>query len=85
MNFLAIILIIFIIIFSIIIFIKLHLYKKQIRDITAQIKEFKDRETNKKINTQMADKDIENLDCEINEYLELYKKNEQEKVAFENT
>jgi signal transduction histidine kinase len=85
MNFLAIILIILIIIFSIIIFIKLRSYKKQIRDITAQIKEFKDRKTNKKINTQMADKDIEKLACEINEYLELYKRNEQEKVAFENT
>jgi len=85
MNFLAIILIVFIIIFSIIIFIKLRSYKKQIRDITAQIKEFKDRKTNKKINTQMADKDIEKLACEINEYLELYKKNEQERVVFENT
>lgn len=79
--FLAIILIII----SAIMFIKLHSYKKQIRDITSQIKDFKDRKTNKKINTQMADKDIENLACEINEYLELYKRNEQEKVAFENT
>ncbi|WP_160689811.1 HAMP domain-containing sensor histidine kinase [Clostridium sp. C2-6-12] len=84
MNLLAIILIILIIIF-LIIFIKLRSYKKQIRDITAQIKDFKDRKTNKKINTQMADKDIENLACEINEYLELYKRNEQEKIAFENT
>ena len=85
MKFLAIILIIFIFIFSIIIFIKLRSYKKEIRDITSQIKDFKDRKTNKKINTQMADKDIENLACEINEYLELYKRNEQEKIAFENT
>lgn len=81
MNFLAIILIII----SVIMFIKLNSYKKQIRDITSQIKDFKDRKTNKKINTQMADKDIENLACEINEYLELYKRNEQEKIAFENT
>lgn len=81
MNFLAIILIII----SAIMFIKLNSYKKQIRDITSQIKDFKDRKTNKKINTQMASKDIENLACEINEYLELYKRNEQEKVAFENT
>lgn len=81
MNFLAIILIII----SAIMFIKLYSYKKQIREITSQIKDFKDRKTNKKINTQMADKDIENLACEINEYLELYKRNEQEKVAFENT
>ncbi|BCZ44628.1 two-component sensor histidine kinase [Clostridium gelidum] len=85
MYLLVIILMIFIIIVSIIVFIKLHSYKKQIRDITAQIKEFKDRKTNKKINTQIADKDIEKLAYEINEYLELYKRNEQEKVAFENT
>lgn len=81
MNFIAIILIIF----SMIMFIKLHLYKKQIREITAQIKEFKDRKTNKKLNIQIADKDVEKLAYEINEYLELYKRNEQQKVAFENT
>lgn len=81
MNFFAIILIVFL---AIMLF-KLHSYKKQIRDITAQIKEFKDRKTNKKLNIQMADKDIEKLACEINEYLELYKRNEQEKVVFENT
>lgn len=81
MNFIDIILIIF----SIILFTKLHSYKKQIRDITAQIKEFKDRKTNKKINTKITDKSIEELAFEINEYLELYKRNEQEKVTFENT
>jgi signal transduction histidine kinase len=80
-----IILVIFTIIFSIIMFIKLHSYKKQIRDITTQIKEFKDRKTNKKINTQIANKDIEKLSFEINDYLELYKRNEQGKVIFENT
>lgn len=78
-------LVIIIIIFSVIMFIKLHSYKKQIRAITAQIKEFKDRKTNKKINTQITDKSIEELAFEINEYLELYKRNEQEKVTFENT
>lgn len=81
----AILFIVFIIIFSIIMFIKLFSYKKQIRDITAQIREFKDRKTNKKINIQIPDKSIEELAFEINEYLELYKRNEQEKVVFENT
>ena len=85
MYLLVIMLMIFIIIFSIIMFIKLHSYKKQIRDMTTQIKEFKDRKTNKKINTQITDKSIEELAFEINEYLELYKRNEQEKVVFENT
>ena len=66
-------------------FIKLFSYKKQIRDITVQIKEFKDRKTNKKVNIQIVDKDIEKLAFEINEYLEQYKRNEQEKVVFENT
>lgn len=78
-------LVIIIIIFLITMVIKLHSYKKQIRDISAQIKEFKDRKTNKKINIQITDKSIEELAFEINEYLELYKRNEQEKVTFENT
>ncbi|MCS4472069.1 hypothetical protein JQ036_18190 [Clostridium botulinum] len=86
MYLLAIILfMIFIIIFSIVMCIKLFSYKRQIRDITNQIRAFKDRKTNKKINTQIADKDIEELACEVNDYLELYKKNEQEKIIFENT
>lgn len=86
MYLLAIILfMIFIIIFSVVMCIKLFSYKRQIRDITNQIRELKDRKTNKKINTQIADKDIEELTCEVNEYLELYKKNEQEKIVFENT
>ncbi|EKS4343436.1 HAMP domain-containing histidine kinase [Clostridium sporogenes] len=86
MYLLAIILfMIFIIIFSVVMCIKLFSYKRQIRDITNQIREFKDRKTNKKINTQIADKDIEEFTCELNEYLELYKKNEQEKIVFENT
>ncbi|WP_031368196.1 sensor histidine kinase [Clostridium botulinum] len=75
----------FIIIFSIVMCIKLFSYKRQIRDITGQIKEFKERKTNRKINTEIADKDIEELACEVNEYLELYKRNEEEKIVFENT
>ena len=86
MYLLAIILfIIFIIIFSVVMCIKLFSYKSQIRDITNQIREFKERKTNKNINTEIADKDIEELACEVNEYLELYKRNEQEKIIFENT
>ncbi|WP_434297307.1 sensor histidine kinase [Clostridium sporogenes] len=86
MYLLAIILfIIFIIIFSVVMCIKLFSYKRQIRDITNQIREFKERKTNKKINTEIADKDIEELACAVNEYLELYKRNEQEKIIFENT
>jgi signal transduction histidine kinase len=65
--------------------IKLFAYKRQIRYITDQIREFKERKTNKKINTEIKDKNIEELAYEINEYLELYKKKEQEKIVFENT
>ncbi|SHJ15996.1 Signal transduction histidine kinase [Clostridium cavendishii DSM 21758] len=86
MNLLAIILtIILIIIFYIIMILKLFSYKKQIRNITTQIKEFKERKTNKIISTEIYDKDIDELCSEINEYLLLYKKNEQEKIIFENT
>lgn len=86
MYLLAIILImIFITIFFIVMCIKLFSYKRQIRDISNQIKEFRIRETNKKINIETADKNIEELAFEINEYLELYKRSEQEKIVFENT
>lgn len=75
-------LMIFFIICSVVMSVKLFLYKKQIRDITFQIK---DRKANKKINIQIADKDIEELAFEINEYLELCKRNKQEKLVFENS
>lgn len=76
---------IFIMLFSIVMSIKLFLYKRQIRDVTNQIKDFRERKTNKKINIEIDDKYIEDLAFEINEYLELYKRNEQEKIVFENT
>jgi len=86
MHLLAIILVmIFLIVFCIVMCIKLFSYKAQIRDITNQIKDFKERKTNKKINTKINYKNIEELAFEINEYLELYKRNEQEKVVFEDT
>lgn len=86
MYLLAIILmVIFMIIFLMAMWIKLFSYKRQIRDITNQIRAFKERKTNKKISTQIVDKDIEELALRINEYLELYKRNEQEKIIFENT
>lgn len=75
----------FIIIFSAVMCIKLFLYKKQIRDIASQIKEFKDRKNNKKISIEIADKDIEELAFEINKYLELYKRLEQEEIIFQDT
>ncbi|WP_035294832.1 HAMP domain-containing sensor histidine kinase [Clostridium sp. KNHs214] len=65
--------------------IKLFLYKKQIRDIAMQIREFREKKTGKKITTEIYDKDIEDLTYETNEFLELYRKSEQEKVQFENT
>lgn len=85
MYLLAIILImIFITVLCIVMFIKLSLYKREIHNITNQIKEFRYRTTNKKINTEIADKGMEQLAFEINEYLELYKIHEQEKIMFEN-
>ncbi|WP_102401885.1 sensor histidine kinase [Haloimpatiens massiliensis] len=65
--------------------IKLLLNQKQIRDIARQIREFREKKTGKKITTEIYDKDIENLAYETNEFLELYRKSEQEKVQFENT
>lgn len=84
--YLAIILIIiFLILILAVALIKLHLYKREIGAITNQIRNFRVRETNKKVNTEIADKYIEDLAFEINEYLELYRRNEQEKVMFKNT
>ncbi|WP_125153459.1 sensor histidine kinase [Clostridium rectalis] len=85
MYLLAIILfIILMFIVSILMCVKLLGYKKEIRNITNQISEFKEKNTCKKINTEIWDKDIEKLALRINEYFEHYKRNEQEKVVFEN-
>ncbi|GCD10117.1 sensor histidine kinase [Clostridium tagluense] len=80
-----ILIIIFLVLILAVALIKLHLYKREIGAITKQIKNFRVRENNKKVNTEIADKYIEDLAFEINEYLELYRRNEQEKVMFENT
>ncbi|WP_268064279.1 sensor histidine kinase [Clostridium estertheticum] len=80
-----ILIIIFLILISTVALIKLHLYKREIGAITKQIKNFRVRETNKKVNIEIDDKYIEDLAFEINEYLELYRRSEQEKVIFENT
>ncbi|GAA0076101.1 HAMP domain-containing sensor histidine kinase [Clostridium sp. CTA-5] len=76
---------IILIIYSITISIKVFSYKQQILGITTEIKCFNDRQILKKINTEINNKYIEDLAFEINECLELYRKNEQEKVKFENT
>ncbi|WPC39513.1 HAMP domain-containing sensor histidine kinase [Clostridium sp. JS66] len=86
MYLLVVILVMFlVIIFSVVVFIKLFSYKRQIRDIASQIREFRDRKNDKKINIEIADKDIEELAFQINEYLEFYKRHEQEKIIFEDT
>ncbi|NMM65959.1 HAMP domain-containing histidine kinase [Clostridium sp. P21] len=74
-----------VIIFSVVVCIKLFSYKKQIRDIASQIREFRDRKNDKKVNIEIADKDIEEMAFQINEYLEFYKSHEQEKIIFEDT
>lgn len=83
------IIIILIISFSIVSFlmvsVKLFLYKREIRHIAMQIREFRKRKTSKKVNTEILDKDMENLAYETNEFLELYKRSEQEKILFENS
>lgn len=85
MNLLLFIWNIILIMISLGLFFKLFLYKEQIKSITNQLSDFRLRKTNKIINTEISDKAIEKLSFEINEYLELYKKNEQEKINFENT
>lgn len=85
MNLLLFISNIILIIISLGLFFRLFLYKEQIKNITDQLRDFRLRKTNKIINTEISDKAIEKLSFEINEYLELYKKNEQEKINFENT
>lgn len=79
------IIIIFLIVTFLLILTKLFLYKKEIRRITMQIREFRKRKASKKINTEIGDKDIDNLAYETNELLELYKKVEQEKILFEDS
>ncbi len=83
--YLLIAILLMLIILVIIMNIKLFFYKKQIQDITIQIKKFRERKTNRKINIKIADKNIEGLAFEINECLELYKRNEQEKITVKDT
>lgn len=83
--YLLIAILLILIILVIIMNFKLFFYKKQIQDIAIQIKEFRERKTNRKVNIKIADKNIEGLAFEINEYLELYKRNEQEKITVKNT
>ncbi|WP_270567116.1 sensor histidine kinase [Clostridium beijerinckii] len=85
MNLLLFISNIILIIISLALCFKLFLFKKEIKNIMNQVEDFRLRRTNKIINTKISDKDMEKLSFEINEYLELYKKNEQEKINFENT
>ncbi|NMF07206.1 sensor histidine kinase [Clostridium beijerinckii] len=85
MNLLPFISNISLIIISLALCFKLFLFKKEIKNIINQVEDFRLRRTNKIINTKISDKDMEKLSFEINEYLELYKKNEQEKINFENT
>lgn len=72
------------IIISLVMFFKLFLYEKEIKNIADQVRNFRLRKTNKIINIEVHDKAMEELAFEINEYLELYKKNEQEKINFES-
>lgn len=63
--------------------IKISMLKSEIVSITNQLNGFKLRKTNKKITVNTGDKKIIDLASEINKYIELYKKNEQEKLQYE--
>lgn len=71
---------IFIILFLL---IRLFTLKKEVKKINQQLQSYNDRETNKKINIALLDKDLENLATEMNKLIDLHGIEHRKRVRFE--
>lgn len=80
MYFIVIILIVTTIIFV----TRLFALKKEIKKLVEQLKNYNNRDTNKKIDMALIDKDIENLGVEINKLIDLHVLEKQKRVHFED-
>jgi signal transduction histidine kinase len=64
--------------------LRLFSLKKEVRKISRQLQAYNHRDTNKKVDLALLDKDIENLGCEINKLIDLYVTEQAKRIHFEN-
>lgn|SRR5690625_3379027 len=74
-----------IIIFSVTVFLftRLFAFKKEVKKMRMQLKNYNNRMTNKKIGMALLDKNIENLALEINRLIDLYVTENRKRIHFE--
>lgn len=74
-----------IMIFFVTLFLLTRLFslKKEVKKISKQVQTYHDRHTNKKIDMDLLDKDIENLGIEINRLIDLYVAEQKNRTQFE--
>jgi signal transduction histidine kinase len=65
-------------------FIRLFSLKKEVRKLSLQLHDYNNRDTNKKVDLALFDKDIENLGFEINKLIDLYVTEHGRRVQFEH-
>lgn len=77
-----IVIILFII--TVFLFTRLFSLKKEIKNITQQLQNYNRRQTNKKIDMALLDKDLENLGLEMNQLIDLYSAENRKRISFES-
>jgi len=64
--------------------IRVFVYKNMVKDISAQLEDFTNRKSGKKIEMALLDKDFEKLGSEINGLIDLYIQENSRKIRSEN-
>ncbi|KKE80331.1 HAMP domain-containing histidine kinase [Oceanobacillus caeni] len=75
--------VIFIFLITVFLLTRLFALKKEVKNISKQLKIYNDRKTNKKIHMALLDKDVESLGLEINKLIDLYMSENRKRVRFE--
>lgn len=65
-------------------FIRLFTYKRELKKVNDQLRQYNDFRTEKKIDVSLADNDMENLGIQINRLIDHYVKAERDKLRSEN-
>src|SRR5690625_1544102 len=63
---------------------RLFVLKREVKKINKQLQSYNDRNTNKKIDMTLLDKDIENLGLQINRLIDLYMTENRKRIHFEH-
>ncbi|UJL46771.1 HAMP domain-containing histidine kinase [Virgibacillus sp. NKC19-16] len=71
-------------IIAVLFLIRIFSLKKEMKNITDQLKNYNRQTTNKKIDMILLDKDMEKLGTEVNHLIDLYVQENSEKTRFEN-